>query len=74
MHHHMHQQAIPELLNRAIEAHLNDARPILVGSRPSTKALWISSTTGRPMTAKNLGALVSKLTLQTLQVGEPGAG
>ena len=27
-------------------------------------ALWISSTTGRPMTAKNLGILISKLTLK----------
>lgn len=62
------ERPIPELLNRAIEAYLNDVRPLLVGSRPSTQALWISSTTGRPMTAKNLGALVSKLTLQTLGV------
>jgi integrase len=59
---------IRKLLNRAIEAYLNDARPILIGSRPSTQALWISSTTSRPMTATNLGALVSKLTLQTLGV------
>jgi integrase len=32
------------------------------------KALWISSTTGRPMTTKNLGILVSKITVGTLGV------
>lgn len=62
------ERRIRELLNRAIEAYLNDARPILVGPRPSTQVLWVSSTTGRPMTAKNVGALVSKLTLQTIGV------
>ena len=35
---------------------------------PATNALWISSTTGRPMTPKNLGILISKITLETLGV------
>jgi integrase len=62
------ERPIPKLLNPAIEAYLKDARPILVGAQSSTQALWISSTTGRPMGAKNLGTLMSKLTVQTLGV------
>jgi integrase len=35
---------------------------------PCTNALWISSTTGRRMTTKNLGTLISKITFETLGV------
>jgi integrase len=62
------ERPVPELLNRHIDVYLNQSRHVLLRSRPSTNALWISSTTGRPMTAKNMGTLVSKLTLQTLGV------
>jgi len=36
--------------------------------RRPTDALWISSTTGGAMTTKNLGTLISKITLETLGV------
>jgi integrase len=55
-------------LNRCIEVYLNKSRPVLLGSRPPTNALWISSTTGRPMTTKNIGTLISKITFETLGV------
>jgi site-specific recombinase XerD len=55
-------------LNRYLDAYLNKSRPVLLGSRPATNALWISSTTGRPITPKNLGILISKITLETLGV------
>jgi len=48
--------------------YLNQSRPVLLGSRPPTNALWISSTTGRRMTTKNLGTLISKITFETLGV------
>jgi len=62
------ERRVPELLNPYIDIYLNQSRPLLIGSEPSTNALWISSTTGRAMTTKNLGTLVSKITLETLGV------
>jgi integrase len=62
------ERSIPEFLNRTIDLYLNEARPVLLGSKPPVNALWISSTTGRWMTTKNLGTLISKITLQTLGV------
>jgi integrase len=62
------ERCVPALLNHHIDVYLSQSRPALLGSRPPTNALWISSTTGRPMTTKNLGTLVSKITLATLGV------
>ena len=62
------ERRVPSLLNRYIDAYLHESRPILLGSRPPTNALWISSTTGRPMTTKNIGTLISKITFETLGV------
>ena len=62
------ERPVPAWLNRYIEVYLNQSRPVLLGSRPPTNALWISSTTGRRMTTKNLGTLISKITFETLGV------
>jgi integrase len=62
------ERPVPAFLNRYIDAYINESRPVLLGSSPPMKALWISSTTGRPMTTKNLGILVSKITVGTLGV------
>jgi len=62
------ERRVPELLNHSIDVYLNQSRPLLIVSKPSTNALWISSTTGAAMTTKNLGTLVSKITLETLGV------
>jgi integrase len=62
------ERPVPALLNRYIDLYLNQSRPVLLGPRPPTNALWISSTTGRPMTTKNIGTLISKITLETLGV------
>src|SRR5262249_39017348 len=56
------ERRVPEWLNSAIDLYLNQSRPVLLRS---TNALWISSTTAGPMTTKNLGILVSKITLET---------
>ena len=40
----------------------------MLGSSGASDALWISSTTGRALTWKNLGLLISKITLKTLGV------
>jgi integrase len=62
------ERPVPAWLNRYIEVYLNQSRPVLFGSRPPTNALWISSRTGRRMTAKNIGTLISKITFETLGV------
>jgi integrase len=62
------ERPVPAFLNRYIDAYLNESRPVLLGSSPPMNALWISSTTVRPMTTKNLGILVSKITVGTLGV------
>jgi integrase len=62
------ERRVPALLNRFIELYLNQSRPLLLGSSPPTNALWISSTTGGRMTPKNLGTLISKITLETIGV------
>jgi hypothetical protein len=41
------ERRVPSLLNRYIDPYLHQSRPVLLGSRPPTNALWISSTTGR---------------------------
>jgi integrase len=62
------ERPVPTWLNRCISVYLTQSRPLLLGSRPCTDALWISSTTGRRMTTKNLGMLISKITFETLGV------
>jgi len=62
------ERRVSALLNRFIELYLNQSRPLLLKSSPPTNALWISSTTGRRMTTKNLGTLISKITLETIGV------
>jgi site-specific recombinase XerD len=62
------ERRVPEFLNPIIDVYLNQSRPILLKSAVPTNFLWISSTTGRQMTKKNLGMLISKITHQTLGV------
>jgi integrase len=59
---------VPDWLNHAITVYLNQSRPILLKSSVPTDALWISSRTGRQITTKNLGTLISKITHQTVGV------
>jgi integrase len=62
------ERRIHAVLNSYIDFYLNQSRPVLLGSKSTTDALWISSTTGRAMTTKNLGTLISKITFETLGV------
>src|SRR4029078_751406 len=57
------ERPITPYLNRYIGLYLDEARPVLLGSR-KCGALWISSRTGQGYTTKNLGTLISKLTFQ----------
>jgi site-specific recombinase XerD len=62
------EKRIPNSFNHAIELYLKDARPTLMKSPRPDNSLWISSRTGRRFTYKNLGTLISKITLRTLGV------
>jgi integrase len=62
------ERPIPAFLNPAIELYLNEARPVLLGSKPPIGTLWVASTTRGAMTRKNLGTLISRVTFQTLGV------
>jgi len=62
------ERRVPEILYGPIDLYLHQCRPVLLRSRSTTNALWISSTTGGPMTTKNLGTLVSRITRETLGV------
>jgi integrase len=59
---------VPDYLEDAVELYLTKSRPFLIGSRPATNSLWISSRTGRRYTTKNLGTRISKITLETIGV------
>jgi integrase len=62
------QRPVPDYLNHAMELYLTESRPVLIGSRPATDSLWISSRTGRRYTTKNLGTRISNITLETVGV------
>jgi integrase len=62
------ERPVPDYLYRPIDLYLKHARPALIGSRPASNSLWISSRTGQRYTTKNLGTLISKITFETLGV------
>ena len=63
------ERPIAEWLNPYIELYLNEARPVLLtASQQHTDALWISSKTRGPMTARKVGSLISPVTKETLGV------
>jgi integrase len=62
------QRPVPDYLNDAVKLYLTKERPVLIGSRPATNFLWVSSQTGRRYTTKNLGTRISKITLETIGV------
>jgi site-specific recombinase XerD len=66
--HRIDERRVPKYLNKAIKFYLTEARPRLIGSKSSSNWLWISSRTGGRFTTKNLGTLISKITLQTVGV------
>jgi integrase len=62
------ERRVLELLNPVIDMYLGQSRPILLRSDRATNALWISCQTGGPISKKNLGTLISKITLETIGV------
>jgi site-specific recombinase XerD len=66
--HRIDERRVPDYLNAIIEFYLAQARPPLIGAKSGSNWLWISSRTGSRFTTKNLGTLISKITLQAIGV------
>jgi site-specific recombinase XerD len=66
--HRVDQRRVPEFMADLIDRYLEIHRPVLCRGDSSHNALWVSSTTGRRLTTKNLGTLISKLTRETVGV------
>jgi site-specific recombinase XerD len=65
--HRMDERQIPEFVMDVVNSYVETHRSVLCRGREHP-ALWVSSTTGRQLTTKNLGTLISKITLQTIGV------
>jgi integrase len=59
---------VPDWLNRYIELYLTHSRPVLLRSGSGANALWISSTTGGPISRLGLTYQICKVTLETVGV------
>jgi integrase len=66
--HRVDERQVPEFITEAVNNYVRTHRAILCRGDAKQSALWISSTTGRQLTTKNLGTLISRLTLETLGV------
>jgi integrase len=66
--HNVDQRQVPEFMTSFVDEYVDKYRKVLTRDRSDQNALWISSTTGKQMTVKNLGTLISKLTCETIGV------
>jgi hypothetical protein len=62
------ERRVPEFMTEIIDRYVEKYRPILLGEHTQDSAFWLSLTTGRQFTIKNMGTLISKITEQTLGV------
>jgi integrase len=66
--HRVDHRQVPEFITDAVNSYVNTHRKVLCRTSAEHLALWVSSTTGRQMTTKNLGTLISKLTRETIGI------
>jgi integrase len=62
------ERQVPEFITEVVNSYINIHRPVLCRGVAEQLALWVSSTTGRQLTTKNLGTLISKITRETIGV------
>jgi integrase len=62
------ERQVPEFITEVVNSYINIHRPVLCRGDAEQLALWLSSTTGRRLTTKNLGILISKITRETVGV------
>jgi site-specific recombinase XerD len=65
--HRMDERRVPEFITDVVNGYVETHRLVLCRGLEHS-ALWVSSTTGRQLTTKNLGTLISKLTLEAIGV------
>jgi integrase len=65
--HRVDERQVPEFITDAVNNYVNIHRAVL-RSGEEHAALWVSSTTGRQFTTKNLGTLISRITRETIGV------
>jgi len=51
-----------------VNSYINIHRPVLCRGAAGRVALWVSTTSGRQLTIKNLGTLISKITREAIGV------
>jgi integrase len=66
--HRVDERQVPEFITAAVNSYVKTHRAVLCRGDAGNLALWVSSTTGRQLTTKNLGTLISKLTRETIGV------
>ena len=66
--HRVDQRQVPEFVTDVVDRYINVHRPILCRGNAEQSAFWVSSTTGRRFTTKNLGTLISKTTREAIGV------
>jgi integrase len=65
--HRIDERQVPEFVTEVVNRYVETHRPLLRGGAQHP-ALWVSSTTGRQLTTKNLGTLISKITREAIGV------
>jgi integrase len=66
--HRVDERQVPEFITDVLNSYIKTHRPVLCRGDAEQLALWISSTTGRRLTTKNLGTLISKSTRKTIGI------
>jgi integrase len=66
--HRVDERQVPDFITDAVNDYVKTHRAVLCRGDAEHAALWVSSTTGRQLTTKNLGTLISKLTRETIGV------
>ena len=65
--HRTDDRQVPQFITQVVNTYVETFHPILCRGTEQD-ALWISSTTGRQLTTKNLGTLISKITREAIGV------
>jgi site-specific recombinase XerD len=62
------ERPVPNFLKSAIHRYVSEYRPVLMRAGRETKALWLASTDGKPITTKGVALTISTTTRRTLGV------
>jgi len=64
----VNERQVPAFITEMVNSYVNIHRPVLCHGDAEQLALWVSSTTRRQLTVKNLGTLISKITREAIGV------